>query len=780
MSGTVTLNGMISGMDTQGIINSLIAVAQKPVTDLQDKKSVVNDKISAWQDANTRLAAVKSKVELLSQSSTFGTKTISSGDESIIKGTATSDALAGTYYLKVEQLARANQLQSTGFATAASQVGTGTFSIKAGSATAKDITITDANNSLTGLRDAINKSGAGVTATIVNDGSSSGSAYHLVLTSNSSGEANAINITNNLTGGPTTSFTTIQAAQDARVAMGEDKTDANGNVISNAIRIQSSTNTLTDLIPGVTLNLQKVDTTKTVEITVQNDTASTKQAIKDFVDQYNNLIKFVNNQFKYDTASSSGGGPLFGDANLATIQSDLVGKVSNPIADISKDTDDTQTPRPLVMLGQIGLTMSTSNDSTLTVDETQLDNMLATRLTDVKSLFMAIGSPSDPAVTYVASTDQTKASSEAGYAINVTSVATQTKTTAGTTMADALEQDEQLNINGQAIQLLKDMTQQQVVDKINEIKNKTGVIASITDNYLTLTSTQYGSAKTITASSSLAAGPGTTGLGITQSRVTAGAEQTDQLTKNETLTVNGQTIELKQGMTAIQVVSKINEFTSKTGVTASRTKADGTGIGNYLTLRSTLAGADHTITVTSDVSNGGATPVKKSSGIGNVTITESSFGGETGTGTGAIGSGSSELGADIQGTINGELATGKGQILTGNSGNKNTSGLMISVNAQTTGNYGNIRFAQGIGSSIQSYLAFITDFTTGTVTGAQKTLQSEITDIDTQISTMQDRILVKRDQLTQKFATMESSLSKLKGDSDYLTGQFAQLSNSKK
>ena len=124
----------------------------------------------------------------------------------------------------------------------ATTIGTGSFSITAaGQATA--ITVDSSNNTLAGLRDAINRANTNVRASIVQDGDNS---YRLMVSSKESGTANALTISSSLAGGTAPTFSNLQAAQDATVKLGTG---------SNAITVTRSSNLVGDLIPGVTLNL---------------------------------------------------------------------------------------------------------------------------------------------------------------------------------------------------------------------------------------------------------------------------------------------------------------------------------------------------------------------------------------------------------------------------------------------------------------------------------------------------------------------------------------------
>ncbi len=765
MPGTSSVSGLVSGMDTDGIISKLLELERIPIRRLETQKQMLKAKLTAWQDANTRILALKTKAELLANSSTFDSKLITSDDESIIKGKANYNAQTGTYFIRVDRLARAHQEKSDGYTDISSIVGTGKISITfTGTGATKEIDITDANNTLEGIKEAINQAEIGVTATIINNGSST-NPYQLIITSDKSGSDSQFTVSTTLTGGTSPTFTAMQTGQNALVTLGEG---------AGAIQVEKSTNQVSDLIPGVTLSLIKADASKTISINVTNDTTDLKVKIKEFVEQYNNLIDFINQQFKYDTTTNQAG-TLFADSDLQIIQADLIGRLFSPVSGLSQS---------IKLLSQAGIT-STTSDNKLALEEFDLDEVLgqSNGTEIVKRLFAAVGETTSSYVTFVSCTDQTKSTTidslgnPKDYAINITAVATQMVMTAGSALPAALAQDEQLMLNGQLIQLTAGMSADDVVAKINESKSKTGVIASKTDDgYLQFTSVNYGSAQKIIAVSNVT-GTGSTGIGNAQNRVTAGAAQTQDLAQNETLTINGVTIELKAGMSQSEVISTINKYTAETGVVATRTDANGFNAGNYLTLTSALPGSSQNISVVSSVSNGGGTPVNNTSGIGNVTVTQTSAGGETGTGTGAVGSASGTLGTDVAGTINGEPATGSGQVLTGNTGNTNTAGLSIRVTAKTPGDYGSIRITVGIASMLNSYLGFITESTTGTVNAAQSTLEAQMKYIDDDIKVWEERIAAKQDRLVRQFAAMESALSKLQGQGQYLASQLSAASS---
>lgn len=652
MAATSTISGIISGLKTSDIIDQLMQLERTPITRLESKKTVLEKKLSAWQDANTRLLALKTAADKLADKATFDAKLIESSDEDIVKASVSSTAQAGTYYLKVNQLARSHQVKTGGYANTTDAVGTGTLTITLKDGSPTIITIDDSNNSLTGLRDAINNADAGVKASIINDGSAD-SPYRLVITSETSGTTGEMTISSALSGGTTPTFSTMQVAQDAILTLGEGE---------GGITVTKSSNKITDLIPGVTLNLvTTTDTDETVTINVENNTDGITEDLRDFVEQYNNLLDYISTNSSYN-ASTSTSGVLFSDSTLSGIQSELNNKLFSQVSGLSQT---------ITLLSQLGITTK-STDGTLEIDEDMLSDAIEdSGLEQLKRLFSTVGDATNSSVSLVSATEKTQASPAAGYAIEITAVAA-------------------------------------------------------------------------------------------RARVTMGIAQADILTQDEEIEINGETITLTAGMTAAQVVAEINEYTAKTGVTASRTDINGDGTGGYLTLTRVGYGSSGTITVQSNVSSQSGTVT---SGIGTTEITQSNAAGEAGTGTGTVG-------ADVQGTINGEPATGRGQKLTGNEGNETTDGLCIKITGKTPGSYGTITITKGVGTILSDYLDFVTD-SDGTIDAMKDEIQTNIDRMKEEIADLEELMTTKRERLVAKYTAMESALSALKNQGSYLTSMLS-------
>ncbi|MEI6916423.1 MAG: flagellar cap protein FliD N-terminal domain-containing protein, partial [Armatimonadota bacterium] len=246
MAALQSIGGLISGLQTEDIITKLTEFKKQPVDLLTAQKTKLTEKLTAWQNVNARMLAVKLKAADLQNASAFNAKQVVSSNTSALSVSASDTATVGSYRIKIVQLAQAHQLGSAiSYANlTGTALGTGSITIKNVSSGASTIVdIATGADSLTAVRDAINASGADVVANIVNDGTTT--PYRLVLTSASTGLDGEMEITTNLTGGAGLAFdgatSEITAAQNAEVTMGT----------TNPITIESSTNTITTLISGV-------------------------------------------------------------------------------------------------------------------------------------------------------------------------------------------------------------------------------------------------------------------------------------------------------------------------------------------------------------------------------------------------------------------------------------------------------------------------------------------------------------------------------------------------
>jgi flagellar hook-associated protein 2 len=502
VAGESYISGIISNLRTDEILDQLLQLSRVPVQRLEDRKSALETQLTAWQTVNTRLLAVKTALTQFVTGIAVDSYTATSSHESVVGVTASSSASPGVYAFTVSQLAANHQVASQGYADAdTTSLGTGTVTISVGGGASAEIAVDGLT--LYGLRDAINNAGVGARAVVVNTGADT-NPYQLLISSTTSGTAGAMNIAVDLTGGTAPTFTEVQAAQDASLTFGSG---------AGAVTVTRSSNTITDVIPGVTLRLLATQTASPVSITVTRDVDSIRAKIDEFVTAYNDLVAFINEQFDYD-ADTGETGTLFGEYRLSQLHNQLASIISNPIDGIASGWS---------LLSQIGIRLGA--DGALTVDSSELDAALADDPDAVRRLFARYGTATNSAVSYVAATADTEPSGAAGYAIEVTQVATRSRLTAGVAQTEVLAADETLTIDGVAVTLTAGMTQAEVIAAINAHSAETSVVASATDqngegsgSYLTLTQARYGSGPSVTAVSTLSNGgaQNTSGIGTTE------------------------------------------------------------------------------------------------------------------------------------------------------------------------------------------------------------------------------------------------------------------------
>jgi flagellar hook-associated protein 2 len=381
---TSSVSGLASGINWADIISQLMEIERRPITLLETKKSDYQEKLSTWQSINTRLLSFKTKADSLKSSSNFLLKTASSSHEAMLTVSASSSAVACTHTVTVSQLAQSHKMGSQGWAdtdTTAVFSGpeTGTFTFKVGSGDEVEVTV-DQDTTLADFRDAINAADGGATATILNDGDDT-MPYRLILTANESGTDHTITITNNDT--------------DLVIATLEGQEGKDASLTVDGISITKSSNTVTDVIEGVTLNLLDADDTETITVTVSNDTTGVISAINDFVDAYNEALALIDEQFQYN-AETETSGPLSADVTLRNIQQQLRGILSTSIEGLTGD---------YVVLSQLGI--KTGSDGQLAVNESDLSDALADDFVGVSKIFVSHGSTTHSSVSYMSHSDDT-------------------------------------------------------------------------------------------------------------------------------------------------------------------------------------------------------------------------------------------------------------------------------------------------------------------------------------------------------------------------------------
>jgi len=322
--GTVSVDGLSSGLDTTSIISSIVAVAGANLRVMQNQKSDLELKRSHWQTFKTHLSSLETQIKTIDTESEFKSMTVSSADETAVTATVTGTALPGNYDVEVSQLAGAQITKSTStWADGATAFTTGTSELYLSINGATASTVSIATNTLDGAISAINDATLGVFAYKVLNASSQ---YVLVLSSEDTGAAYNFAITQ-----PADTSVAFEAVNTA------DAQDTLATV--SGISVSSSTLDLSGAVPGVTLTAAGV-TTAPVTVTVSTDVSGIKANINSFVDSYNTVLSYVSYEVKVNDSSQEAG-PLAGDNTLRSIQRSIQGLIntsyntSNSISSLS-------------------------------------------------------------------------------------------------------------------------------------------------------------------------------------------------------------------------------------------------------------------------------------------------------------------------------------------------------------------------------------------------------------------------------------------------------------
>ncbi|BFM20637.1 flagellar filament capping protein FliD [Gilvimarinus japonicus] len=284
-----------SGIDTQKLVTDLVEISHAPQANrLDSREEKLQTQLSDYGILRSALADLESVVANLASPDIFDAKSVSVPDTSLFAlSELDSSAQAGSYQVQVDQIARAQSLSSQTYASKSAEVGTGTLTLRLGDwnsalddftvnseAVGATIEIDESNNSLEGLRDAINKADIGAQASIVADGNS----YRLLITG-PSGATNEVEITaSEDAGAPGLANFNFNATNQA-LTQNQEGQDALVRV--NGLQVSRASNSFDDVIDGLTIDLYNASVDETVNITINEDRNTAETAIRDFVDAYN-------------------------------------------------------------------------------------------------------------------------------------------------------------------------------------------------------------------------------------------------------------------------------------------------------------------------------------------------------------------------------------------------------------------------------------------------------------------------------------------------------------
>lgn len=399
---SVSSLGVGSGLDLQSLLTNLVAAEKQPITLLQTQQSSYKTKISAYGNISSKLSALQTAANALKSPLSLESYKASSTDTSVASATTGVGSASGTYSLHVDSLAKAHTLNSSAFADPTAAIGTGTMRVTVGTSSF-DVTIDSSNNSLNGIRDAINASASntGVQATVIQDVNGA----RLALTSKNTGSTNAISVAVKETGTPdftsatsdpanrdTTGLSKLAYVTGAATNLTEAQPAANASLTINGISISSASNTLTTAISGVTVNLTKAgDTT----LTVDRDIEGITKLVTSYVNAFNDFQTSTRAASSYDSTTKTGQ-VLNGESATRSILSSITRTVQQAPATVTGTYSN---------LAGLGITLN--KDGTLAVDSTKLQKAISTDFTSVKSVLSGYATATAAAAADLTSTSGT-------------------------------------------------------------------------------------------------------------------------------------------------------------------------------------------------------------------------------------------------------------------------------------------------------------------------------------------------------------------------------------
>ncbi len=383
---TISTPGLGSGLNIGGIVDSLASINDKQVSLLKSQASTTQAKLSSFGLLKSYVGNLRDIAARLADTSYWTQSTASSSDSASVGVSANAGAPSGSYSVKVSQLAQPQILASGAFASNSTAVGTGQIKIAFADGTKSplEIDITSANNTLDGVKDAINAANKGVSATVVRDASGA----RLMLSAGSTGTDGAMTVTvvdddGNNTDASGLSLLAYPPVADAdpdkaKLQMKQTQEALNAKASVNGLDIESATNTLSNVLDGASLTLSRA-TTAAVTVKVGPDTATLKKAVGDFAAAYNDISKYISQQTKYDETKKTAGA-LQADRPTLTLQSNLRSLV----------TGFSSASNAYGRLSDIGLELQ--KDGTLKVNDTKLSKAFAEKPAEVAKLFTATSS----------------------------------------------------------------------------------------------------------------------------------------------------------------------------------------------------------------------------------------------------------------------------------------------------------------------------------------------------------------------------------------------------
>lgn len=739
MASVATIDGITSGLDYSTMIDAMADARRVPIKLLTSQVSDKQDLLSAYQSITTQVSSLRSMAENLTDGTLLTARSVSVSDTSRLIATAGAGTSLGTYDISVEQLATAHKISSGAVADANADLNfTGDIILNG-----KTISLKSTDD-LTTLKDKINASGAGASASIL---TVSDTDHRLILRSTKTGVENSIDLVEANGSGFLAGLGLIGGTATAKHAltsgMASDYLASDTEAVGTSLGLS--------VAASGTVQINGTD----VAINLNNDT------LQDIATRITSLVSGVTATVTSDDGESrleltGATTPTLDDAGTGVLKT--LGLVHQEVADELTAAKD-------AIMKVDGFTVQRSSNSiddaivgmsfdlleaepgtniTLTVG--QNTEAAVTALQNLVSSYNKVITTLNEGQEFDSETD------EGGILFGQSAVLSlqnglQSTLRSVSTLGGSMTTLSQIGLSadddGQL--LLNTTTLREALESDPE-----GVLQLLTTEGTTSDAeVEYVSSGTATGDS------GSSGWAVNITQAATKATVTSEvlasgIQQNETLTISGKyNVTLTAGMTLEQAADKLNDVLDGNGLGMTASV-----VGNNLQIQSKFWGSNYAINIKSSLDDGA---------------------GGTGLGGATAGTAETVYGKNVEGTINGKKAVGWGQWLTGSEGD--VKDLKLKVSGTTTGDRGVVKVSQGLASRLSNYAAQVTG-TDGLLTRTATSISDRIEELTDDATEMEEDVQDYIVDLKLKFASLETLITKNSTILSYITGKYNTSSSS--
>lgn len=769
------IQGIMSNLDTTSIVQSIMEYEAQGLGRMQKDQQSKTNQMAVYNSISAKLIAMKVQAAKLAQAATYDAASVDVSDSDYLTAAVKGKVAEGQYILTVNQLASNHQVASQGYDSENADIGTGTFTIQLGDGNSVNISLDASNSTLSGLRDAINQSAAGVKAAIINDGSSN-DPYRLLLTSSKSGASNQISITSTLSGGTAPDFenSSFDAPETIRF---NSSTTSSVSLGSNAAYTGSENKTYTFTVQGsgsqvvgtdaITINWS--DGTNSGSFELASDYVPGSEIVLSGDGTDGLTLSFAagrltaGDQFQVQTfaptlqaardarvtlgSSDGGGSPITVTSATNTVDNLIPGVTLN-----LKKVTDSQTPRIVIdtsidvenVESQVQSFIDAYNavmneidkqfeyqegddstgvlfgDTTLLTIQNRMRSSMLTKLTNVDGDYKLL---SQLGIRHSQLGELRIADSSALRKAIENNISDVVKFFTNSANTD----NSKISYNGATSKT-----------KMPEDGFVVNITNAATHGYLTGTAINN---------------PSSSPLVIDDSNYKL-KFRVDGIVSNEiTLTQKTYT---SFAELAAEIQGKIDEDANIGGKGITVDYMDN-GTSGYLKLISANFGEDSKVEIQAGIDSSAMTIL----GLAKGEVTK---------------------GTNVEGTINGEKAEGRGQILTGMEGNKYSEGLSLKVeltdNDLLSGEpEATINLVKGFGTQMDELLDMYSASGEGVIANRTNAIQRQIDIITDNMDREQKRLKIRQDSLFEQYNNLEQVLGQWNSTASYLETQFANISS---